>query len=103
MSGASAAPAWSTATYPATTTANQLLYSSATNTVTGLATAGTLKQLDPKLVAQRPIRAVFYAVGAVKRIAQQLALARERSPGAGLDLSAMNVANPQPLFRKKEL
>ena len=25
------------------------------------ATAGTLKQLDPKLVAQRPIRAVFYA------------------------------------------
>ncbi|MCU0782724.1 MAG: NAD-dependent DNA ligase LigA [Verrucomicrobia bacterium] len=30
------------------------------------ATAGTLKQLDPKLVAQRPIRAVFYAVGAVE-------------------------------------
>jgi DNA ligase (NAD+) len=29
------------------------------------ATAGTLKQLDPKLVAQRPIRAVFYATGAV--------------------------------------
>ena len=29
------------------------------------ATAGTLKQLDPRLVAQRPIRAVFYAVGAV--------------------------------------
>jgi len=33
------------------------------------ATAGTLKQLDPKLVAQRPIRAVFYAVGAVDGIA----------------------------------
>ena len=32
------------------------------------ATAGTLKQLDPKLVAQRPIRAVFYAVGAVEGI-----------------------------------
>jgi DNA ligase (NAD+) len=29
------------------------------------ATAGTLKQLDPRLVAQRPIRAVFYATGAV--------------------------------------
>jgi DNA ligase (NAD+) len=28
------------------------------------AAAGALKQLDPKLVAQRPIRAVFYAVGA---------------------------------------
>jgi len=27
------------------------------------ATAGTLKQLDPRLVAKRPIRAVFYAVG----------------------------------------
>jgi len=32
------------------------------------ATAGTLKQLDPKLVAQRPIRAVFYATGAVEGI-----------------------------------
>ncbi|MGA2247929.1 MAG: NAD-dependent DNA ligase LigA [Verrucomicrobiota bacterium] len=32
------------------------------------ATAGTLKQLDPKLVAQRPIRAVFYATGAVSGI-----------------------------------
>ncbi len=32
------------------------------------ATAGTLKQLDPKLVAQRPIRAVFYALGAVDGI-----------------------------------
>lgn len=31
--------AWSTATYPDTTTANQLLYSSSTNTVAGLATA----------------------------------------------------------------
>ncbi len=38
QSGASAAPSWSTATYPATTGANQLLYSSATNTVGGLAT-----------------------------------------------------------------
>jgi DNA ligase (NAD+) len=33
------------------------------------ATAGTLKQLDPKSVAQRPIRAVFYAVGACEGIA----------------------------------
>jgi len=32
------------------------------------ATAGTLKQLDPKLVAQRPVRAVFYATGAVDGI-----------------------------------
>jgi len=31
-------------------------------------TAGTLKQLDPRIVAQRPIRAVFYAVGKVEGI-----------------------------------
>lgn len=39
LSGSSSAPSWSTATYPATTTANQILYSSATNTIAGLATA----------------------------------------------------------------
>lgn len=33
------------------------------------ATAGTLKLLDPKLVAQRPVSAVFYAVGACDGIA----------------------------------
>jgi len=33
------------------------------------ATAGTLKQLDPRIVAQRPVRAVFYAVGASEGIA----------------------------------
>jgi hypothetical protein len=37
--GAAADPLFSTATYPATTTINQILYSSAANTVTGLATA----------------------------------------------------------------
>jgi predicted regulator of Ras-like GTPase activity (Roadblock/LC7/MglB family) len=45
----------------------------------------------------------FYAGSTVKRIAQQLAVARERSPDAGLDLSELNQANPQELFRKKEL
>jgi hypothetical protein len=35
-SGSTAAPAWSTATWPATTTINQLLYSSAANTVAGV-------------------------------------------------------------------
>jgi hypothetical protein len=37
--GAAADPAFSTATYPATTTINQILYSSSANVVTGLATA----------------------------------------------------------------
>jgi hypothetical protein len=39
LSGASTTPSWSTATYPATTTVNQLLYSSSNNTVVGLSTA----------------------------------------------------------------
>lgn len=39
QSGSSAAPAWSTATWPATTTVSQILYSSSANTVAGLATA----------------------------------------------------------------
>lgn len=41
QSGSSATPAWSTATWPATTTINQILYSSANNTVAGLATANS--------------------------------------------------------------
>lgn len=41
LSGASTTPAWSTATYPATTTINQLLYSSSANVIAGLATANS--------------------------------------------------------------
>lgn len=37
LSGSSSAPAWSTATYPATTTINQLLYSSSANVIGGVA------------------------------------------------------------------
>lgn len=40
-SAGTASPTWSTATYPATTTANQILYSSATNTIGGIATANS--------------------------------------------------------------
>jgi hypothetical protein len=39
MSGPSSAPGWSTATYPATTVINQLLWSSGANAVVGLVTA----------------------------------------------------------------
>lgn len=41
MSGANTTPAWSTATFPATTTVSQLLYSSSTNVVAGLATVNS--------------------------------------------------------------
>ena len=43
----------------------------------------------------------YYAAGAVAKIAAQLAVARERNPGSGLDLSELNVADPQGFFRKK--
>jgi hypothetical protein len=41
LSGSNAPPAWSTATYPATTTINQILYSSSNNVIAGLATANS--------------------------------------------------------------
>ena len=44
----------------------------------------------------------YYAATAVKRIARQLKIARERAPEEGLDLSALNVAETAPLFRKKK-
>jgi predicted regulator of Ras-like GTPase activity (Roadblock/LC7/MglB family) len=44
----------------------------------------------------------YHAVKAVKRIARQLKHAREREPGAGLDLSMLNVADTENFFRKKE-
>lgn len=43
----------------------------------------------------------YYSVRAVSRLARQLAVARERDPAGGLDLSEMNLANPEELFRKK--
>ena len=41
QSGASTTPAWSTTTWPATSTINQILYSSSANTIAGLATANS--------------------------------------------------------------
>lgn len=44
----------------------------------------------------------YYAATAVKRIARQLKIARERAPGAGLDLSVLNVAETGQFFKKKK-
>lgn len=41
LSGANTTPSWSTATYPITTTINQILFSSAANTITGITTANS--------------------------------------------------------------
>jgi len=44
----------------------------------------------------------YFAESTVKKIAQQLIVAHERDPGKGFNLSELNMADPQELFRKKE-
>jgi len=43
----------------------------------------------------------YFAAPAAERIAQQLKSAQERDPGSGFDLSALNVADTESLFRKR--
>lgn len=43
----------------------------------------------------------YYSARAVSRLARQLTEARLRDPEHGLDLSEINVADPQVFFRKK--
>ena len=43
----------------------------------------------------------YYSSNAASCLARQLAVARQRNPAAGIDLSALNVADPQDLFRKR--
>lgn len=42
----------------------------------------------------------YFAAGTVKQIARQLKAAKKRKPGAGMDLSMLNVADAGPFFRK---
>jgi predicted regulator of Ras-like GTPase activity (Roadblock/LC7/MglB family) len=52
--------------------------------------------------AQVSVGAVkYFASPAVKRMAVQLQIAQERAPGAGLDLSELNLADPSEVFRRK--
>jgi predicted regulator of Ras-like GTPase activity (Roadblock/LC7/MglB family) len=43
----------------------------------------------------------YYATGTIKKIAHQLAVARSRKPDGGIDLSALNVADSESIFKKK--
>ena len=43
----------------------------------------------------------YFAAPTVKRIALQFQIAQERDPGAGFDLSEINLADPSELFKKK--
>ena len=44
----------------------------------------------------------YYAANAVRAIAKQLQISHNRAPGEGLDLSVLNVADTQDVFRKKK-
>ena len=43
----------------------------------------------------------YYAVGAIQKIAHQLAAARNRNPDGSLDLSALNLADSESFFKKQ--
>lgn len=43
----------------------------------------------------------FFGQDVVARLGKQLAMARDRAPEDGLDLSALNIADAQPLFRRR--
>jgi len=44
----------------------------------------------------------YFAAPAVEKIAGQLKVAGERAPGAGFDLSMLNIADSESIFRKKD-
>ncbi|SRR5581483_9845069 len=43
----------------------------------------------------------YFVATTTKKIADQLEAARKRAPGQGVDLSMLNMADPQEIFRKK--
>ena len=43
----------------------------------------------------------YFSVPAAAKIAAQLKIAEEREPGAGLDLSVLNLADPSEFFKRK--
>ena len=44
----------------------------------------------------------YYASGAIRKIAGQLVVAQNRNPDGGYDLSVLNIADSESLFRKKD-
>jgi predicted regulator of Ras-like GTPase activity (Roadblock/LC7/MglB family) len=44
----------------------------------------------------------YYVTSTIKRIAKQMVAAHKRNPDGGLDLSVMNLADTEGVFRKKE-
>jgi len=44
----------------------------------------------------------YFSAPAAQRIAEQLQIAQQRDPGAGLDLSVLNIADTADLFKRKQ-
>src|SRR5436305_13692226 len=44
----------------------------------------------------------YFAAPAAKNIAEQMVIAQQRDPGAGLDLSVLNVADTADFFKRKQ-
>src|ERR1017187_3571944 len=43
----------------------------------------------------------YFAIPSVEKLARQFKIAHEREPGAGFDLSVLNIADSESLFRRK--
>ena len=43
----------------------------------------------------------YFAIPAARNIANQMETAQQREPGAGLDLSVLNLADPSEVFKRK--
>jgi hypothetical protein len=43
----------------------------------------------------------YFAAPAARHIAKQMQVAQEREPGAGLDLSVLNLADTSDVFKRK--
>jgi predicted regulator of Ras-like GTPase activity (Roadblock/LC7/MglB family) len=44
----------------------------------------------------------YHAANTIKHIARQLKISRKRAPGEGIDLSTLNIADTQDVFRRKD-
>ena len=86
LSGSNTTPAWSTATYPASTTVNQLLYSSAANVIGGLATAnnGTLVTSGSGIPSIQTLTAGQILIGTTASSPAAATL----TPGVGINITS---------------
>lgn len=86
LSGSSTTPAWSSATYPASTTVNQLLYSSSSNVIAGLATAnsGTLVTSGAGVPSIQTLTAGQILIGTTAGAPSATTL----TPGTGISISS---------------